>query len=161
MHNSLSHNTGRNVLAMYNSLVLYRIHSTTHTGAIEIDNLFGRGRARNVARNVYCSIGDQFLSNCSYTPITSGMRYESDDAAGVICQGNTSAPIQCEHGDVRLINGTHRAEGRVEVCANGYWATVCYRGWDTVETEIVCKQLNLSYEGGLLIMVEQLSDCKF
>ena len=70
----------------------------------------------------------------------------------MVCQGDTSAPIQCEHGDVRLINGTHRAEGRVEVCARGYWATVCshrYYHWTLVDTEIVCKQLNLPYEGGL------------
>ena len=77
------------------------------------------------------------------------MSYESYDTAGVICQGNTSAPIQCEHGDVRLVNGTHTAEGRVEVCADGYWATACYNGWDIVETEVVCKQLNLPSEGGL------------
>ena len=121
-----------------------------YTGAIGIDdNLFGRGSTRHVARDVYCSWSDQHFSDCSYTSITSGLNYERYDAAGVICQGNTSAPTECEHGDVRLVNGTHRAEGRVEVCANGYWATACYSCWNRVQTETVCKQLNLPYEGGL------------
>ena len=122
------------------------------TGAIGVRNgLYGRGGTRHVARNVRCSRDDESFSDCSYTSIssTSSTGYESSNAAGVICQGNTSAPIECEHGQVRLVNGSHRAEGRVEVCAHGYWATTCYSIWDLdlVETEIVCKQLNLPTDG--------------
>ena len=124
----------------------------SHPGAIGVPNgLFGRGGTRHVARNVRCSSSYESFSDCSYTSFslssTSFTGYESSNAAGVICQGNTSAPIECEHGQVRLVNGSHRAEGRVEVCAYGYWATTCYSNWDRVETEIVCKQLNLPTHG--------------
>ena len=117
------------------------------TGAIGFTNgLFGRGRTRHVGWNFYCcsvNISDSFYPISS----TSGTYYEQSNAVGVICQGDTSAPTECEHGQVRLVNGSHRAEGRVEVCARGYWATTCYNRWDMQKTEMVCKQLNLPSDG--------------
>ena len=65
----------------------------------------------------------------------------------MICQGNTSAPTQCEHGEIRLVGGQKTTEGRVEICAYGYWATACYNYWDSVETELVCKQLGFPSDG--------------
>ena len=45
------------------------------------------------------------------------------------------------NGEVRLMNGSTSDEGRVEVCVNGEWGTVCDSGWDRREAEVVCKQL--------------------
>ena len=47
----------------------------------------------------------------------------------------------CTNGTVRLMNGSTSDEGRVEVCVNGEWGTVCDSGWDRREAEVVCKQL--------------------
>ena len=55
----------------------------------------------------------------------------------VVCYVATT----CSHGDVRLVGGYTDYEGRVEVCINGYWGHVCYNGWDSTRTLIVCKQL--------------------
>ena len=52
-----------------------------------------------------------------------------------------SAESPCNHGDVRLVNGFMDYEGRVEICDNGSWGTVCYYySYDTLPS-IVCRQL--------------------
>ena len=39
--------------------------------------------------------------------------------------------------------GSFTIEGRVEICLNGVWGTVCGIGWDSKDAKIVCRQLNL------------------
>ena len=41
------------------------------------------------------------------------------------------------------MGGDSITEGRVEICLNGVWGTVCDRGWDRLEAKVVCRQLNL------------------
>ena len=53
----------------------------------------------------------------------------------------------CENGDVRLRGGSSPAWGRVEICFNETWGTVCDDGWGNEEAVVVCRQLNFATEG--------------
>ena len=53
----------------------------------------------------------------------------------------------CQNGDVRLVGGTFVAEGRLEVCTNGIWGSVCGTGFNTIDAYVVCKELGLGLSG--------------
>ena len=60
----------------------------------------------------------------------------------------------CDDGQVKLMNGTELSqdprEGRVEVCYNNTYETVCDDFWDELEARVVCRQLGYnSTENGL------------
>ena len=53
-------------------------------------------------------------------------------------------------GDVRLVGGLSPYEGRVEICWNGTWGTICdvFNGWYfSNAVDVVCRQLGYPYSG--------------
>ena len=43
-------------------------------------------------------------------------------------------------GATRLVSGSTKREGRVEVCQDGYWGTVCSDSWTEEDVYVVCRQ---------------------
>ena len=66
-----------------------------------------------------------------------------------------TVPDKCVTGEARLVEGSVKSEGRVEVCINSVWGSVC-RGssyyWDSSDTKVLCRQLG-HQELGVSIML--------
>ena len=61
----------------------------------------------------------------------------------------TRAPIICRvlavcmTGELRLVDGATNNTGRLEVCYNGEWGTVCDDLFNDLAASVACRQLGL------------------
>ena len=57
----------------------------------------------------------------------------------------------CNDGDIRLVNGANELQGRVEICNNNVWGTVCSNYPSPSNSEkfgnLICKQLGYQRTG--------------
>ena len=58
--------------------------------------------------------------------------------------------VNCTEGEVRLVNGSSPNKGRVEICIDQSWATVCSNGFDYRESRVICGQLGYQRYGILM-----------
>ena len=61
--------------------------------------------------------------------------------------------IVCANGDIRLSGSANDAEGRVEICYNATWGTVCDNMWGPTNADVACGQLGFSSTGASSIIL--------
>lgn len=66
----------------------------------------------------------------------------------------------CTDGEARLVDGPSTNKGRLEICHNQAWATVCNSGFSTEESRVVCAQLGFQRYGNTIIKLI-ISTAKF
>ena len=55
--------------------------------------------------------------------------------------------LACTNGDIRLRGGMNSSEGRVEICDNNRWGTVCDDLWGPLDANVACGQLGFASTG--------------
>ena len=63
------------------------------------------------------------------------------------CTLGKSSYDECQElqDEIRLVSkDADRLSGRVEVCLDDFWGTVCDDGWDMRDASTVCRQVGLS-----------------
>lgn len=56
----------------------------------------------------------------------------------------STLPGSCVNGTVRLRDGMNPLEGRLEICINNAWGTVCQDAFTSDEARIVCSNLGFT-----------------
>ena len=54
---------------------------------------------------------------------------------------------ECHDGDIQLVGGNSPLEGRLEVCINSAWGTVCNNLFSDHDAAIACDQLGFERTG--------------
>ncbi|XP_061668559.1 scavenger receptor cysteine-rich type 1 protein M130-like [Syngnathoides biaculeatus] len=97
--------------------------------AIRKAAFFGQAKEQIWLDDVQCTGSEMSILKCSHRPFGENNCGHSEDA-GVVCSDH-----------VRVINGTNRCNGRLEVYLNGLWNKVC-ADLGVPESKVVCRELN-------------------
>ena len=52
--------------------------------------------------------------------------------------------VFCNNGELRLAGSTNIGQGRVEICINETWGTICDDSWGIEDAGVACRVLGFS-----------------
>ncbi|KAK7906858.1 hypothetical protein WMY93_015470 [Mugilogobius chulae] len=97
--------------------------------AVKYKAFYGMGTDRVWMDDIDCTGIENALAECPHRGFG-----END------CDHNEDAGLVCSES-VRLINGTDRCSGRLEVFHNNQWSKICNNNWGLDQAKIVCREL--------------------
>ena len=109
-----------------------------YAGARSLTFGFTNGAGQIWISNAQCLGTESRLIDCPANELGIHHCSHSEDA-GVRC-------ITCTNGAIRL-QGGNTTSGRVEICNNAVWGTVCDDLWGTQDAQVVCRQLGYESTG--------------
>ncbi len=110
-----------------------------HAGAYALTSGFTNGAGQIWLENVQCSGGETRLADCIHPSFGAVRTCTHIEDAGVRCP-------PCTQGDIRL-QGGNTTTGRVEICNNNAWGTVCDDFWGAADAQVACRQLGFEETG--------------
>lgn len=66
---------------------------------------------------------------------------------------------RCSNGTIRLAGSGYATMGRVELCINGEWGTICINSFDDNDATVVCRQLGYSTYGKSIYCTVKIIKC--
>ena len=78
--------------------------------------------------------------------------YPDRNREHIIFAAADTTPGGCSHGDIQLASRTDDSvqlfsEGRLEVCVNNVWSTVCGTAFSAFDSHVACVQLGFVHPG--------------
>ncbi|XP_077207062.1 scavenger receptor cysteine-rich domain-containing group B protein-like [Paroedura picta] len=113
---------------------------------------FGQGSGNISLDEVQCRGSEDSVLQCHHAPWGTHDCVHREDA-GVICSDHCekmrnrvlyikkTSSFLFPKETLRLVNGSNKCQGRLEVYHNGTWGTVCDDGWGMKQAQVVCQQL--------------------
>ena len=128
------------------------------SGPVFLDEVVCSGTEQELLECAHAGIGNHICGRAVSAEI---IQSEHELDVAIICKGTIHrakmlrfytccvCPDDCQDGEVRLQDGTDSSNGRVELCQNGIWGSVCSSQWDDTDASVVCRELGYDPQGSL------------